>query len=268
MTDDAIKNNDAECTGNDVGGLTIGAVVRRTGLTERALRHYEAAGLLCPGRSTNGRRVYQRQDLERLARVQLLKKAGFKVAQIRMLLDDQAYLKDLIEQRLDVLRQEVRHLQTSVSLLSSVNGQLEHGDSVDAETLCALIKNGERTMLEDEWRKVYDRYYTKEEQAEWIKAKEAGFKDFDMAGYERDWVALTSRIADALPMDPASPQAQQFLTEWNKLLEPFMQHATPGMLENVGRLYDDVGAWGADVKSPVTPEIWSFIKEASKAHSG
>jgi DNA-binding transcriptional MerR regulator len=47
-------------------GLTIGQVAERTGLSVHALRFYEREGLLASevGRTPDGRRVYDEDDLE------------------------------------------------------------------------------------------------------------------------------------------------------------------------------------------------------------
>lgn len=51
--------------------MKIGDLVRRTGLSERMLRHYEALGILAPARSPGGTRDYSETDVEiaRLAQV-------------------------------------------------------------------------------------------------------------------------------------------------------------------------------------------------------
>ena len=49
--------------------LTIGEVVRRTGLTTRALRFYEARGLVNPLRTAAGRRLYGAAELERIHQI-------------------------------------------------------------------------------------------------------------------------------------------------------------------------------------------------------
>ncbi|MGE4539008.1 MAG: MerR family DNA-binding transcriptional regulator [Desulfovibrio sp.] len=47
--------------------LRIGELARKSGLTVRALRHYDAIGLLTPsGRSDAGYRLYDRKDVMRL----------------------------------------------------------------------------------------------------------------------------------------------------------------------------------------------------------
>ena len=56
----------------------IDEVVRRTGLTSRALRFYEARGLITPLRTGSGRRWFGPQELERIQRIVALKKAGLR----------------------------------------------------------------------------------------------------------------------------------------------------------------------------------------------
>ena len=65
--------------------LDIREVVRRTGLTSRALRFYEARGLVAPLRTHNGRRLYGAAALERINQIVALKRAGLTLAQIQRL---------------------------------------------------------------------------------------------------------------------------------------------------------------------------------------
>lgn len=56
--------------------LDIAEVVRRTGLTSRTLRFYEARGLVAPLRTGSGRRLYGRDELARINQIVALKRAG------------------------------------------------------------------------------------------------------------------------------------------------------------------------------------------------
>lgn len=253
--------------------LTIGEVATRTGLTERALRHYEKEGLLAPSRTAAGRRFYLARDLELLAQVTAFRRAGFKVAQIRALLKGKADLRRLVDAQLEALTAERGAIETAVNLLSSVRTQLAMGAGVDAATLCALIRTGERTMEEEKWKNVIERYYTPEEQAEWRakKSEMANEAGFDQAGYAQAWSDLAGRIEAALPLDPASNKAQAFLDEWNKLLEPFTRMATPDMMKGAARFWDRMDEWSGEVKSPISAAVWAFMKEVGakrKAASG
>jgi DNA-binding transcriptional MerR regulator len=63
--------------------MRVGAVAKRTGLSVRALHHYEEAGLLQPSRSTDSRyRLYDQGDLLRLLQIKSLRQLGFSLQEI------------------------------------------------------------------------------------------------------------------------------------------------------------------------------------------
>jgi len=72
--------------------LRIQEVAAETGLTPRAIRYYEEMGLLAPaGRSEGAYRLYDTEDLDRLRFIRGLRDdAGFSLAEIRQLLEDEA----------------------------------------------------------------------------------------------------------------------------------------------------------------------------------
>jgi len=72
--------------------LRIQEVAAETGLTPRSIRYYEEVGLLEPAaRSEGAYRLYDASDLERLRFIKELRdEAGFSLAQIGQLLEDEA----------------------------------------------------------------------------------------------------------------------------------------------------------------------------------
>ncbi len=76
----------------DAGLLRINEVSAETGLTTRTIRYYEEVGLLEPAaRSDGDYRLYDASDLDRLQFIRNLRDdAGFSLAQIRQLLEDEA----------------------------------------------------------------------------------------------------------------------------------------------------------------------------------
>ena len=67
-------------------GWSIGEVGRRAGLRTSAIRYYESVGLLPRPQRARGRRVYDASVLERLAVVELARRAGFTIAETKTLL--------------------------------------------------------------------------------------------------------------------------------------------------------------------------------------
>ena len=68
-------------------GMTIGEVARRAELRPSAIRYYESLGLLPKPPRHGGRRRYDANVLERLAIIRFAKFVGFKVGEIKLLLD-------------------------------------------------------------------------------------------------------------------------------------------------------------------------------------
>lgn len=69
--------------------VRIGDLAAAAGLTVRALHHYEAIGLLAPStRSDAGHRLYGPEAVERLYRVNRLRRMGLSLGQISKVLDD------------------------------------------------------------------------------------------------------------------------------------------------------------------------------------
>lgn len=68
--------------------MTVKDVTRATGVSRETLRYYENAGLLQrPRRGPNGYRYFKSRDLDRLAFIRKTKKAGFKIREIKELID-------------------------------------------------------------------------------------------------------------------------------------------------------------------------------------
>ncbi|MBN9045097.1 MAG: helix-turn-helix domain-containing protein [Rhizobiales bacterium] len=68
--------------------FSIGEVSRNSGVKVPTIRYYEQIGLLpAPPRSEGNRRLYDRQDVERLLFIRHARDLGFDVEAIRTLLD-------------------------------------------------------------------------------------------------------------------------------------------------------------------------------------
>ena len=72
--------------------MKVGELAQRSGVSVRALHHYDEIGLLTPsGRSPAGHRLYSEGDVVRLLRMRWVEQIGFSLAKIRACLDDASY---------------------------------------------------------------------------------------------------------------------------------------------------------------------------------
>lgn len=63
--------------------MRIGELAARAGTTTRALRYYEARGLLPARRAGNGHRTYDEHDLKLLRQIRTLQDCGFELEETR-----------------------------------------------------------------------------------------------------------------------------------------------------------------------------------------
>jgi MerR family transcriptional regulator, redox-sensitive transcriptional activator SoxR len=68
------------------GKLTIGEVARRVGVPASTLRYWESAGLLNAPERVGGKRRYASDALQRISLIMLIKRAGFTLAEARIVI--------------------------------------------------------------------------------------------------------------------------------------------------------------------------------------
>lgn len=95
--------------------MTAGQVSKLTGVTTRALQHYDEKGLLCPKRSgegvANNRKLYSPEDVDRLKQIVVLGSYGFELKDMPPILDGERCLTDALAERIEELRAQERYLQ-------------------------------------------------------------------------------------------------------------------------------------------------------------
>lgn len=246
----------------------IAEVTRRTGLTSRALRFYESRGLLKPVRTHSGRRVYGAGELERINQILALKKAGLTLAQIQRLTRRAPLsLGRIVDAQLEAVEARAAELAEARALLLSVKSRIDRGEPIDAATFCSLIRNGDAVMDAENWKRIGERYLTPEDKAEWEASRAKLPGGFDQEAYARQWSELGARVEAALPLDPASADAQALYDEWQALLAPFRAVATPRMVQGASNFYNRMDEWKGEQKPPFSMDVWRFIQAAGAARN-
>jgi len=248
--------------------LDIAEVARLTGLTSRALRFYEARGLVTPLRTSSGRRHYGPAELERLHQIMTMKSAGLTLAQIQKLASGRRLdLRALVAAQLEVLEEREREIAGSRALLETILSRIDRSEPIDVATFCSLIRNGEKTMSQQKWAEIQNRYMSEEQRDAYEQAVAALPPGFDHEAHHAKFRDLDRRIVAALPMDPASPQAQAFLDEWDALVAPFIAVAPPAMLDGMKTMLAGIEEWESEVDSDFSAEAYRFHVEAHKARA-
>src|SRR5688500_17242320 len=106
----------------------IGDVAKATGLTVRALRHYDEIGLLLPSQRTDaGYRLYSDGDVRRLYRILVLRGMGFTLEEIGgVLLRDGEDPRPTVRRQLERIDEQVRLAQRLRARLTHILDVLDH----------------------------------------------------------------------------------------------------------------------------------------------
>jgi DNA-binding transcriptional MerR regulator len=113
----------------------VGELAKQTGLTVRALHHYDEIGLLSPSRrSASGYRLYDGDDVARLLQILSLRQVGFSLEEIRdSLAKPECSLPRVLELHITRLREGIELQRRLCSRLETVAGRLRSSEAVSVE---------------------------------------------------------------------------------------------------------------------------------------
>ena len=194
----------------------------------------------------------------------MLKRTGLTLSQIKDLISSNNWqAEDVLQMQRTIAEEELEKAKHRLAMLEEAIACTAAGEPADLSTLCNIIKMGEHAMSEEKWQKVWDKFYTDEEQERWKAAKEK-LADETIREHEQKWPALLARTEALVGTDPAAPEAQQVVKEWNTLTQAIYD-IDPVLTNSAAKLYDNLDDWPADgPEPPFSKEVWAFIKEADK----
>jgi DNA-binding transcriptional MerR regulator len=230
--------------------LKIGELAKRTGLTVRALHHYDAIGLLSPSaRSDAGYRLYNEADIARLHRILALRRFGLALADIGTTLTRaDLSLATVVARQIGLLTEQIQQAKALRSRLSQLQGQLADGQEPDlADWLTTL-----------EHMTMYDKYFSQEELTQLPIYTQAD-------DVEPEWQALVAQVQALMHggTDPGDPEAQVLATQWMTKVRrdtgdnPILFAKLNAMHEHEPSVQERTG---------ISPQMMTFILAASKAH--
>lgn len=232
-----------------------------TGVTVRALHHYDRAGLLRPTvRTGAGYRLYGAREFARLQQILTLKFIGLPLEEIKGLLEGRSLdLSETLRLQREALTEKRRQLDMALRAVSEAESVVARGGgALDWDAFKKIVEV--ITMQHDtEWMK---KYYTEEQFADLARR---GTPEVLERG-QREWQKLLGEVeaAAAEGLDPASEQAQVLAARWEALIEEFTG-GDPGIHENLRRLYADQANWPSTFEKPYGDGAAAFISKVKAA---
>jgi DNA-binding transcriptional MerR regulator len=117
--------------------MKVGELSKRTGVSIRMLRYYEAEGLLKPKRTTSGYRDYAPDEVQTVERIKLLGSAGMTLSTILQFLpcvrgegltfEPCDELRNVLHKQIRLADQKAAELAQSREILESFLYEIEQG---------------------------------------------------------------------------------------------------------------------------------------------
>jgi DNA-binding transcriptional MerR regulator len=250
--------------------LSPSETARRLGVSVKALRVYEAQGLVEPLRTRTGWRVYGPEQMARLHQVLALKRLGLPLKAIADLLAGRfGALDAVLEVQEEALRLRKAEAERGLRLLARARRRLRNGEALSMDDLSKLTR--ETTMTEnrldqEQWNRVLsplaEKHFTAEEEARWRERASAEGIDGEEA-----WGALIGEGKTMLAegLEPSSPQAMDLGRRWMDLLNRF-SGGDPVVHEKIKVMWKEAFQ-DRDFRetSPVSPELMEYVSEAIRS---
>jgi DNA-binding transcriptional MerR regulator len=236
----------------------VGELARRTGLTVRALHHYDEIGLLSPSHRTGaGHRLYSVDDLARLQQILSLRQLGFSLEEIRNCLGRPEFSPQrVLELHLSRLREQIDTQQRLCRRLEGLARGLNSAEGVSAEEFFQTME----MMI------MYEKYFTPEQQ-DAIEARGRALGPEKIQAVEAEWPELIARVRAEMDRgtDPASEPVQQLARRWMELVAEFTG-GDPGIQKSLNTMYRQEPA--VQNKAGIDPAMFDYIGKAIAAIKG
>jgi MerR family transcriptional regulator, thiopeptide resistance regulator len=193
----------------------IGDLAERTGLTVRALHHYDQKGLVTPSKSSDsGHRLYTEADIAKLQQVISLKQMGFALEEIKTLMESDEYdPKEVLRVQLERLNETIQRQEQLYDRLKQIHTMLSKRQHVTTEQFMKTIE----VMNMDTSK------YFSEEQLEKLKRQGESLGPEKIREVENEWPQLIASVREAMekgtPVD--APEVAKLAKRWKELMNLF-----------------------------------------------
>lgn len=238
--------------------MTVREVSEKTGVSVRALHHYDKLGLLKPAAlSEAGYRLYDMASLERLQLILLFRELQFPLRDIRGILDSPAFDRNrALEQQIELLRLRREHIDNLILLAQGIRVMgVNHltFEPFDMTKIDQYVAEARESWKDTPAYKEYERRREGRDMAQ-EQALGEGLMDI-LAGFRE----LKEGPADAPEARARVEQLQSYITE-------HFYTCTPQVLRGLGYLYAGGGSFTENIDARGGPGTAEFAAKAIEAY--
>jgi len=247
-------------------------MARRLGVSPKALRVYERAGLVSPLRTATGWRAYGPDQAARLHQILALKSLGLSLKRIGELLAGRlASLDAVLDVQQRALELQQAETRQALALLKAARTRLAEHGALSADDLSQLTREtvmNDKLNTDADWKEAFEPLIEKHyEPAEIAALGMRKMEAFEKAGYDQDsfslaWEALFEE-ARALKAagDVGSPRACALVRRWNDMMGHFIQ-GDAAISQKVQAVWSEATADpNLAPRLPISPEEFAFVQQ-------
>ena len=248
----------------------VSEVAQITGLSVRALHHYDAIGLLVPKQRTDaGYRVYDQDDLLRLQQILIGREQGLPLEEIRRALDDPRFdrTRALRAQRRDL---EARARRTD-AMIRAIDAALaivdqEPGGSMDMKQLFdGFDPSAYEAEAEERWGDT-DAY-----RASAKRTKSYGPDDWRQIKEEQEAIYAGAAAAHQAGHAPESPEAMAVAERHRQSIDRWFYPCSTDMHTNLADMWEADARFAATIDAHgagLTPFLAAAVRANARRQPG
>lgn len=244
----------------------VGKLAERTGLSVRALHHYEEIGLLVPcGRTESGHRLYSDGDVLRLQQVASLRSLGFSLAEVKECLDGPSFSPGrVIGLHVARLKERMKLEKSLCERLEVVAARLAEGGRSGGDPTEGFV---ETVMEVTRMSENLERYYTPE-QRELLERRRRELGEERIRQVAAEWPLLIEAVRAEMEAgtDPADERVRGLAERWMELVEE-MTAGDAGIRRSLSEQWRQ-GESTQGIDPGLMSELIAYVSRAKAAGGG
>jgi len=241
-------------------------VSRMTGLSVRALHHYDELGLVRPARTSSGHRLYGKRDLLRLQQVVIGRELGLGLDSIQATLDAPScdFAALLVAQR-EALRGRAAEVARMLAAVDAALRSLSTASTAQKEVpmdISGWFDGFDPASHQPEARQRWGESPAFAES----QRRTQSYGEDDWRRFREEQRAVYQSLADAAArgVAPASGEAQALTERHRALIDHWFYPCSPALHRALGELYDNDARFRANIDR-LAPGASAFLIASLKA---
>ena len=239
--------------------MTVHEVSKLTGVSVRALHHYDELGLLKPASVTEaGYRLYDEDSLVRLQSILLFRELQFPLKDIGAILDSPTFDRNkALDQQIELLKLKKEHLENLIDLARGIKG-------LGVKHLTDFRAFDTRKI--DEYARQAKASWGKTPEWQEYQQKSKGRTREDNAALARGTMDIFQAFGAIRDTDPAGPQAQALVERLQAYITEHYYTCSDQILLSLSKMYDGGGSMTESIDSVGGPGTGDFAAKAIAVH--